>query len=82
MGRGDGYFSDDLHNFNATFKYESSDTLNQIIIVNILQLEPSKRIESERRYWEENHHIKDRFWMHMNEVFQNKATKRGSLKSI
>lgn len=82
LGRGDGYFSDDLHNFNATFKYESSDTLNQIIIFNILQLEPSKRIESERRYWEENHHIKDRFWMHMNEVFQNKATKRGSLKSI
>jgi len=82
LGRGDGYFSDDLHNFNATFKYESSDTLNEIINVNILQQEPSKRIESEIKYWEENHHIKDRFWMHVNEVFQNKATKRASLKSI
>ncbi len=82
LGRGDGYFSDDLHNFNATFKYESSDTLNEIINVNILNQEPSKRIESEIKYWEENHHIKDRFWMHVNEVFQNKATKRASLKSI
>ena len=82
MDRGDGYFSDEIHNFNATFKYESADTLNKIIILNILQMEKSKRNESEQIFWDENYNIKDKCWMHVSEAFQNKATKRASLKSI
>jgi hypothetical protein len=45
-------------------------------------MEKSKRNESEQIFWDENYNIKDKCWMHVSEAFQNKATKRASLKSI
>lgn len=71
MDRGDGYFEDDLEDFQALFNYVSNFDSNKIITTFLKfneNIKDNQTIKA-RDYWENEHSIKERNWFHINEIF-------------